>query len=133
MANYSLSVNLAKLDGAKLQTAADGKMYMCIPVQDADLSVAQNGGCYLNLSMWESRPNQYNDTHAIKQSLSKLRREQLGDAARQKPFLGNAKEIKPRGTQADPQQDVYSQQAAPLGYAPVNGPYNGNSGSNLAF
>lgn len=120
MANYSLSVCLNKLDGAKLQTAADGKLYVCIPVEDADLYYSQNTqNVYLSLNMWENRNgvNERGETHGIKQNFSQAKRASLGEAAKTKPYLGNAKEITPRG-QANPAADVYNQQP-PQGYAPT--------------
>lgn len=117
MANYSFSVCLTKLDGAKLQTATDGKLYVCIPVEEADLYFSQNtNNVYLSLNMWESRNgvNERGETHGIKQNFSQARRTSLGDAAKQKPYLGNAKEIVPRN-QSNTAKDIYNQQA-PQGY-----------------
>lgn len=117
MSNYSLSVCLSDLDGAKTQTAADGKLYMCIPVEEADLFLSQKGKIYLNLSLWEKHnsPDQYGATHGVKQSYSKARREMLGEAARNKPFLGNVKEIRSNNGGNSP-ANVYNQQTPPAGY-----------------
>lgn len=94
MSNFTIKVNLAKLDGASLQTNPNtGKRALIIPVDEADLFVGQNGAVYLDLAMWENRTqNAYGDTHSIKKSYSKEMRERLGaDVVKAKPFLGNAK------------------------------------------
>lgn len=96
MSNFSIKVNLAKLDGASLQTNPNtGKRAIIIPVDEADLFVGQNGAVYLDLTMWENRTqNAYGDTHSIKKSYSKEVRERLGaDAIKAKPFIGNAKPL----------------------------------------
>lgn len=96
--NLSIKLNLAKLDGASLQTNPNtGKRAMIIPVEEADLFVSDRGGVYLDLSAWENRdgiPDQYGNTYGIKKSYSKEVRERLGkDGIKAKPFIGNAKPI----------------------------------------
>lgn len=115
MSNYSIKINLVKLDGASLQTNAQGKMAVVIPVEEADLFVGQNGAVYLDLSMWETRGNPYGDTHSIKKSYSKARREMLGpDVLRSKPYIGNAKEMVPQGGNA---QSGMMQAQPPAGFS----------------
>lgn len=116
MANYSLSVCLNDLDGMRTQKSADGKLYVCLPVEEADIYLSNKGKFYLSLNMWERRggTDQYGHTHNIKQSLSQARRDALGEAAKNKPYLGNAKEIKPKGSM-NPSDNVYNQQP-PQGY-----------------
>lgn len=96
MANYQAKIDLLKIDGASLQQNAAGKLAVIIPVEEADLFVGKdNRAVYLDLNLWESRPNQYNNSHGIKKSYSKARREMLGaDAIKNKPFIGNAS-VKP--------------------------------------
>lgn len=111
---------LNKLDGAKLQTAKDGKLYICIPIEEADLYFSQQtNNVYLSLNMWENRNgvNERGETHGIKQNFSMAKRTALGEAAKTKPYLGNAKEIAPKG-QAAPSSSVYNQQP-PAGYQPT--------------
>lgn len=110
MSNYSLKIRLDRLDGANLQTNAQGKMALVIPVEEADLFVGQNGAVYLDLTMWESRNNPYGDTHSIKKSYSKARREMLGpEVVKAKPYIGNAKELVSRGT-SNPQPGMMQAQ-----------------------
>lgn len=116
MANFSLSIDLSKIPGVKAQTASDGKTYVCIPVVEGDLFMSEKGGMYLSVSMWaKNAVDQYGHTHGLKQSLSKERRAQLGEAARSLPFIGSAKvlETKPKPVEAFTAQ-------APSEYAPVN-------------
>lgn len=118
MSNYSLSVCLTDLPGALVQSNMQGQPVISIPIAEADLFHAQNGKVYLNLAMWAKRngPDQYGKTHGIKQSLSQARQQALGDAAKNTPFIGSAKEIVPKTAQPVPQQSVYQQQA-PQGYS----------------
>lgn len=138
MPNYKASVCLTKLDGAQLQTGADGKVYCCIPIEEADLYLSQTTNqVYLNLSLWEARNgiNERGETHAIKQSLSQARREMLGEAAKTKPYLGNVK-ILAYGNAATPAPNpntVYSQPVAPAGYAPIPGTPATTKSDDLVF
>lgn len=121
MSNYSLSVCLSDLQGALVQANNEGKQYLLLPIEAADLFLSERGKVYLNLSMWakKSGPDQYGKTHGIKQSLSQARQQALGDAAKNIPFIGSAKEIVPKNTAPttsyNPSQPVY-QQTAPQGY-----------------
>lgn len=123
MANYNLSVELTALPGATIQPSqVDGKMYVLIPVEAADLFLTEAGKCFLSLSMWEKRvaPDEYGKTHGVKQSLSRSRREQLGaDAARNMPFIGSAKPISAAPGQQPPAQNHQPYIAQPpQGYTP---------------
>lgn len=96
--NLFIKVNLARLDGASLQTNPNtGKRAIIIPVDDAHLFVGDKGGVFLDLAAWENSNgvvDQYGNTHSVKQSFSKELRESLGmDAIKAKPYLGNAKPI----------------------------------------
>lgn len=115
MSNYSIKLNLLKIDGATLQTNAQGRMAVVLPVDEADLYVNQDGtSVYLDLSMWESKNSPYGDTHSIKKSYSKAKRELLGaDAIRNKPYIGNAKIIQSNNGGAAQAPMI---QQAPTGY-----------------
>ncbi|MDE7345326.1 MAG: hypothetical protein K2N48_01135 [Muribaculaceae bacterium] len=120
MSNYSLSVCLTDLQGSQVQANQQGKQFLLIPIEDADLFVSSKSGkVYLNLSMWEKHngPDQYGKTHGIKQSLSQARQQALGEAAKNIPFIGSAKEIVPKNTQQQQQNQAVYQQTAPQGYA----------------
>lgn len=100
MANYSLNINLLKIDGASLQTNPNtGKRAVIIPVDTADIFVNENGtAAYLGMNMYESRNSQYGDSHSLKLKFNKETIERIGvDAIKAKPFIGNAKEKQPYG------------------------------------
>lgn len=148
--NYNLSVCLTDLDGAQVVANPQGQQFVQIPIQQADLFLTDKGKVYLNLSMWAKKNgvDQYGKSHGIKQSLSQARREALGEAAKNTPFIGAAKEMPPKNANGQPQQQnqaVY-QQTAPQGYAqpyqpqPQNNmypqgaqPYNPNPTSDIPF
>ena len=101
MANYSLNINLLKIDGASLQTnPTTGKRAIVIPVDDADIFVNEsNTAAYLGMNMYESRNSQYEDSHSLKLKFSKATIERVGvEAIKAKPFIGNAKEKQPYGS-----------------------------------
>lgn len=101
MANYSLNINLLKIDGASLQTnPATGKRAVVIPVEEADIFVNEsNTAAYLGMNMYESRNSQYGDSHSLKLKFSKATIERVGvEAIKAKPFIGNAKEKQPYGS-----------------------------------
>lgn len=107
MANYSLNINLLKIDGASLQTNPNtGKRAVIIPIDDADIFVNESGtAAYLGVNMYESRNSQYGDSHSLKLKFNKATIDRIGvDAIKAKPFIGNAKEKQPYnadgGTQA---------------------------------
>lgn len=100
MANYSLNINLLKIDGASLQTNPNtGKRAVILPVEDADIFVNENGtAAYLGINMYESRNSQYGDSHSLKLKFNKATIDRIGvDAIKAKPFIGNAKEKQPYG------------------------------------
>ena len=101
MANYSLNINLLKIDGASLQTnPTTVKRAIVIPVDDADIFVNEsNTAAYLGMNMYESRNSQYGDSHSLKLKFSKATIERVGvEAIKAKPFIGNAKEKQPYGS-----------------------------------
>lgn len=107
MANYSLNVNLLKIDGASLQTNSNtGKRAIVIPVEEADIFVNEsNTAAYLGINMYESHNSQYGDSHSLKLKFSKATIDRIGvDAIKAKPFIGNAKEKLPYGQQVQPAQ-----------------------------
>ena len=113
MANYSLNINLLKIDGASLQTnPTTGKRAVVIPVEEADIFVNEsNTAAYLGINMYESHNSQYGDSHSLKLKYSKEYIDRVGvDVIKQKPFIGNAKEKKPYvqapAPQPAPQQNV---------------------------
>ena len=128
MSNYSLTVCLSDLQGAQIQANQQGKQFLFIPIEDADLFVSsQSGKVYLNLAMWAKRngADQYGKTHGIKLSPSQAYRQRIGDeAAKNLPFIGSAKEIVPKNAQPQQQNQPVYQQTAPQGYAQPSYPQN---------
>lgn len=107
MANYTLNVNLLKIDGASLQTnPTTGKRAIVIPVDEADIFINEsNTAAYLGMNMYESRNSQYGDSHSLKLKFSKATIDRIGvDAIKAKPFIGSAKEKQPYGQQGQPAQ-----------------------------
>lgn len=119
MSNYSLSVCLTDLQGAQVQANANGKQFVFIPIEDADLFLSDKGKVYLNLSMWAKKNgvDQYGKTHGVKLSASQALRQRIGDeAVKNLPFIGSAKEIVLKNQQPQTQNQPVYQQQAPAGY-----------------
>ena len=123
MSNYSLSVCLTDLQGAQVQANQNGKKFVFIPIEDADLVLTDKGKVYLNLNLWENRsgqPDQYNKTHYVKQNFSKERQEMYKASGQKTPYIGSGKPIvlknQNNGYPQQQNQPVY-QQTAPQGYA----------------
>lgn len=115
MANYTLNVNLLKIDGASLQTNPNtGKRAVVIPIDTADIYVNESGtAAYLGINMYESRPNQYNDSHSLKLKFNKETIDRIGvDGIKAKPFIGSAKEKTPFGAGANAQTQTPATQAS---------------------
>lgn len=91
MANYSIKVDLQKVQGAfvtniKGKTAT--KQCLCIPIEGSGLFLGKQG-CYLNLTAIEMQNPQYNDTHCIKVSHDREVYERMTEQERQaQPIIG---------------------------------------------
>lgn len=132
--NYNLSVCLTDLQGAQVQANQQGKQFLFIPIEDADLFLSDKGKVYLNLAMWAKRngTDQYGKTHGIKLSPSQALRQRIGDeAVKTLPFIGSAKEIVPKGQQ--PQSQPVYQQQPPQGYQQPTYPQNPAPANNNPF
>lgn len=115
MANYSLNINLLKIDGASLQTNPNtGKKAVIIPVDTADIFINESGtAAYLGVNMYESRNSQYGDSHSLKLKFNKATIDRIGvDAIKAKPFIGNAKEKQPYGDGNNTQAQAPVQQTS---------------------
>jgi hypothetical protein len=138
MANYSLSVDLTKLNGAQLQTSQEGQLCLIIPVEQADLYLSEKNHVYLGLNMWAKRNvdpstglDSYGKSHDLQINLSKAKRDAL-PAGTYPPSLGSAKPIVPRNA-ANSQYNLQNQQP-PQGFQPVNPPQNfATVGTDLPF
>ena len=138
MSNYSLSVCLTDLQGAQVQANAEGKQFVLIPIETADLFLSNSGKVYMNLAMWAKRngADQYGKTHGIKLSASQALRQRIGDeAVKNLPFIGSAKEIVPKnqGGYQQPQNQPVYQQTAPQGYAQPSYPQSSAPQNNNPF
>jgi len=98
--NYSVRIDLAKLQGATLmnikgKTAT--KRCLLIPVDDADLFVGEKG-VYLDAVAWEQREQKYDSTHCVKQSFPKSKMDAMTEEQRrQLPILGSLKPMQQQG------------------------------------
>lgn len=100
--NYSLSLNLSRLNGAfftNIKGKNATKRCLVIPVDDAGLYVGEKGA-YLGLVCYEQRDARFGDTHLVKRSLTKAEREGMTEEQRRaQPILGNMKELRPAEVQ----------------------------------
>ena len=97
MANYSIKIDLRKLQGAfvtdiKGKTAT--KRCLCIPIEESGLFLGEKG-CYLNLTAIEMQNPQYSDTHCIKVSHDRDVYERMTEEERSaQPIVGGLHELK---------------------------------------
>lgn len=100
MSNFSIRLDLLKLQGAftrNLKGKTATKRCLIIPVDDNDGMFLGEKGCYLNVSAFETRNNQYGDTHLIKPDIPKEKRERMTEEERNAvPILGNMRPIQPQ-------------------------------------
>lgn len=118
MANFIIKLDLQKIQGAfvtNLQGKSATKTCICIPIEDAGLFLGKQG-CYLDLTAIELREPKYDDTHCIKQQVSKDRYQQMTDEQRKAmPIIGGLHALQSRQdnnyqqvnttTVAQPEQD----------------------------
>lgn len=95
--NFNVKINLLKLKKAavaniKGKTAA--VKCLVIPIEENDLfvSIDENKkakAVYLDMTAWEAKNQKYDDTHYLKQSFSKDKRESMSaDELKNVPILG---------------------------------------------
>lgn len=90
MANFNLSIDLAKFWGAKVTTTKSGQEVIVIPIEENFFTKGRNGGVFASLQATErNQVGQYNDTHFIKPRFKKDVFAQLNDEQRNSiPFVG---------------------------------------------
>lgn len=103
MANFNAKLNLMKLSRAGImQIQGRGEVLRClvIPVEENHIFVSTDEqtnrpkAAYLDLTAWEMQNPKYEETHMIKQSLSKEVREQMTDEQKKAmPILGGLKPV----------------------------------------
>lgn len=97
MANYSIKVDLQKVQGAfvtniKGKTAT--KRCLCIPIDESGLFLGKQG-CYLNLTAIEMQNPQYSDTHCLKVSYDKDVYDRMTEEQKAaQPIVGGLHELK---------------------------------------
>ena len=100
MSNFSIRLDLLKLQGAftrNLKGKTATKRCLIIPVDDNDCVFLGEKGCYMNVSAFETRNNQYGDTHLVKPDIPKEKRERMTEEERNAvPILGNMRPIQPQ-------------------------------------
>jgi hypothetical protein len=105
MANYSISHDLLKLNGAfvtNITGRTATKRCICIPIDESGLILGKKG-CYLNSVAIEMKDPQYNDTHCIKIDLPKEQRETMSEEdMKALPIIGGLHQIERKPTQGMP-------------------------------
>jgi len=99
MANLGIKVNLLGVRGAftmDIKGNNTTKKCICIPIQDAGLYEGAKG-TYLDLTAVEIKNPQYQDSHLVKQALSKEIYNNLDDEERRNiPILGGLRSYEDR-------------------------------------
>lgn len=101
--NYSISLDLGKMNGVKL-VSIDGEKSLLIPLKANHLEKNEKGRVYIPCTMWERtdretgevRPDEHGSTHYLRVAYPKEVRENLAEGERI-PYIGNAYPVKPRG------------------------------------
>ena len=109
MSNLAIKINLTKISGAHLldlQGKSGVKKCIVLPVDDCNLFVGEKG-VYLDLTGIEYKEQKFDDSHFIKQSISKevystMTKEQQ-DAI---PICGGVKPIAPKQIESNSQVDL---------------------------
>ncbi len=101
MTNFNAKLNLMKLSRAGImRIKGKGEILRClvIPIEENHLFVSTDEhtnrpkAAYLDVTAWELRNPKYDETHLIKQSLSKDAREAMSDEqCKNIPILGSLK------------------------------------------
>lgn len=108
MMNFNAKLNLMKLSRAGImQIQGRGEVLRClvIPVEENHIFVSTDAdnrpkAAYLDLSAWEMQNPKYDETHMIKQSLSKDVRDSMSEEQRKNmPILGGMKPMEVRPTE----------------------------------
>ena len=101
--NYQVKLNLLKLDRATV-TNIKGKSQtlkcLVVPIGDGTDIVHGEKGAYLDLVAFETANSQFGDTHCVKVSYPKERRDAMTDEEkRSKPFVGNMRPLEAKQPQ----------------------------------
>lgn len=112
MSNFSISIDLLKIQGAflrNLKGKTATKKCIIIPVEEHQGLYVGDKGCYLNLTAIEMREPKYRDTHCIKPNLPKDEREAMTEEEqRALPILGGLHAIEAHQQEVGGQVDASS-------------------------
>lgn len=102
MSNFSIKVNLTKINGASLITltgkSGKKKQGVFIPVEDAPLYIGEKG-TYLNLIAFQTKEEKFNQTHFIKVSVDREAYDAMTKEEREAiPIVGNVSKIEGSGS-----------------------------------
>jgi len=110
MSNFSISIDLLKIQGAflrNLKGKTATKKCIIIPVEEHQGLYVGEKGCYLNLTAIEMREPKYRDTHCIKPNLPKDEREAMTEEEqRALPILGGLHAIEAHQQEVGGQVDA---------------------------
>lgn len=109
--NQSLvgNIDLSALNGARLETTAGGNQTVVIPVSGNPSifvgSKEKGGHIYMDIEVREVPDNRYGNTHFVKLSVGRKKREEMGltqDSVKQyTPIIGNMKPLVKRSREED--------------------------------
>lgn len=92
MANYSIKIDLLKLQGAfvrTLQGNTGAKQCIIIPIDDCKGMFLGEKGCYLNMTAFALQEPKYKDTHCIKVNIpQELRSNMTKEELNEIPIIG---------------------------------------------
>lgn len=97
--NYQLKLDFAKLRKAGVAniTGRSGNKVKCvvIPVDENDIFISEKGGIYMDFACFGMKEEHYGQSHLVKPSLSKERRERMTeDELNAVPIVGALKPMK---------------------------------------
>ena len=109
--NQSLvgSIDLSALNGVQINTTVNGKRSIVIPVDTNPAifigAMDKGGHIYMDIEVREVPDNRYGNTHFVKLSVGRKKREEMGltqDSVKQyTPIIGNLKPLAKRSREED--------------------------------
>jgi hypothetical protein len=102
MNNVSIKLNLASLQHALMKSEKTGKPLLVIPIEENNLFKSEKGNIYLDLIAFPVKNPTEDQTHVVKQSLSKAVREKMTEEEQKsQPIIGNLKIWSEGGTRSE--------------------------------
>lgn len=87
MENFSVKINLSRLNGIKKMKAKSGAEFICIPIKENYLFEGRTG-LFLNLSAFVYKEQKYKDTHYLKNEIPKEIFIKMNDEEKKTPIIG---------------------------------------------